>query len=307
MPVDRDLDWIVMKCLEKDRTRRYDTARELAADLQRYLSQEPVLARPQSTAYRLRKALRRHRAAFAAAAAILLVVVAGSTVSVWQAWRATRAEHVAEQGRKNEEVLRHNAEQERERALESQERAELNEYVADINLAHQSILAGNLARATELLAKHRTQGSQRFEWRYLWHAAQGDDHRLVRAGGIQCSVPGELAGMAGGRPARLRSHLRFENRQAWSRPWPSRALQLRCPAAGLLATASKSTVRVWRTSDWAEAYSVPEHTAPVAFSPDGRRLAATSPEGVHVYNSSDGKLVAEIPQQHAAVCFQPAR
>ena len=159
MPVDRDLDWIVMKCLEKDRTRRYDTARELAADLQRYLSQEPVLARPQSTAYRLHKALRRHRAAFAAAAAILIAVVAGSTVSVWQALRATSAERVAEQRRKNEEVLRHNAERERGRALESQERAELNEYVADINLAHQSILAGNLARATELLAKHRANRS----------------------------------------------------------------------------------------------------------------------------------------------------
>ena len=92
--------------------------------------------------------------------------------------RATSAERVSEQRRKNEEVLRHNAERERERALESQERAELNEYVADINLAHQSILAGNLARATELLAKHRDTGSQRFEWRYLWHAAQGDDHRL---------------------------------------------------------------------------------------------------------------------------------
>ena len=134
--VDRDLDWVVMKCLEKDRTRRYDTALELAADLQRYIDQEPVLARPQSTAYRLRKALRRHRAAFAAAAAILIVVVAGTMVSVWQALKATRAEHTAEQGRKNEETLRHNAERERERALQSQERAELNEYVADINLAH---------------------------------------------------------------------------------------------------------------------------------------------------------------------------
>src|SRR5512140_1516862 len=178
MPVDRDMDWIVMKCLEKDRTRRYDTARELAVDLQRYLDQEPVLARPQSSAYRLRKALRRHRAAFAAAAAILIAVVAGSTVSVWQAWRATSAEHLSEQRRKNEEVLRRNAERERGRALESQERAELNEYVADINLAHQAILAGNLARAMELLAKHGKTGSERFEWRYLWQAAQGDEHRL---------------------------------------------------------------------------------------------------------------------------------
>ncbi len=176
--VDRDLDWIVMKCLEKDRTRRYPTALELAADLQHYLRQEPVLARPQSTAYRLQKAVRRHKTACAAAAAIFLAVVGGSTVSVWQALRATSAERVSEQRRKNEEVLRLNAERERERALKNQERAERNEYVADINLAHQSILAGNLARATELLAKHRDAGSQRFECRYLWHAAQGDDHRL---------------------------------------------------------------------------------------------------------------------------------
>ncbi len=218
MTVDRDLDWIVMKCLEKDRTRRYDTARELAADLQRYLSQEPVLARPQSTADRLGKALRRHRAAFAAAAAILIAVVAGSTVSVWQAWRATSAERVSEQRRKNAEVLRHNAERERERALENQQKAELNEYVADINLAHQSILAGNLAQATGLLAKHRNTGSQRFEWRYLWHAAQGDDHRLVRAGGIQHSVTGELTGIPGYRPAGLGSNLRPDKRQPGKNP-----------------------------------------------------------------------------------------
>ena len=56
-----DLDWIVMKCLEKDRTRRYDTANDLAADVQRYLDGEPVLARPPSNLYRFQKFVRRHR------------------------------------------------------------------------------------------------------------------------------------------------------------------------------------------------------------------------------------------------------
>ena len=51
-----DLDWIVMKCLEKDRTRRYETANGLAADLKRHLNNEPVVARPPSAAYRLQKA-----------------------------------------------------------------------------------------------------------------------------------------------------------------------------------------------------------------------------------------------------------
>ncbi len=304
MPVDRDLDWIVMKCLEKDRTRRYDTARELAADLQRYLSQEPVLARPQSTAYRLHKALRRHRAAFAAAAAILIAVIAGSTVSVWQALRATSAERVAEQRRKNEEVLRHNAERQRERALESQERAELNEYVADINLAHQSILAGNLARATDLLDKHRAKGPRRFEWRYLRHAAQGDEHRLLaqEASSIQ-SLANSPEWLAVG----LQDSVRIYDSKTGGlvKILTKSGSCVALSTAGLLATASKGTVRVWRTSDWAEAYSVPEHMAPVAFSPDGRRLAATSFGGVQVYDSADGKLVGEIPHGMPPFALSP--
>src|SRR5437867_8267940 len=77
-----DLDWIVMKCLEKDRTRRYDTANGLAADLKRHLSNEPVVARPPSAAYRLQKALRRNKLVFTAATAVALALVAGDRKSV---------------------------------------------------------------------------------------------------------------------------------------------------------------------------------------------------------------------------------
>ena len=87
-----DLDWIVMKCLEKDRTRRYDTATGLAIDLKRYLSNEPVLARPPSTAYRMQKAVRRHKVGFAAAATVSLALLIGVSVSTTQAIRARRAE-----------------------------------------------------------------------------------------------------------------------------------------------------------------------------------------------------------------------
>src|SRR5262245_37176302 len=62
--VSSDLDWIVMKCLEKDRNRRYETANGLAADLQRYLNDEPVVACPPSAAYRFRKFVRRNRLQF---------------------------------------------------------------------------------------------------------------------------------------------------------------------------------------------------------------------------------------------------
>jgi hypothetical protein len=87
-----DLDWIVMKCLEKDRSRRYETANGLASDIQRHLNNEAILARPRSAAYRFEKMVRRNRLAFAAAATIATVLVLGVVVSSWQALRATRAE-----------------------------------------------------------------------------------------------------------------------------------------------------------------------------------------------------------------------
>jgi serine/threonine protein kinase/Leucine-rich repeat (LRR) protein/Flp pilus assembly protein TadD len=87
-----DIDWIVMKCLEKDRKRRYDTANGLALDLQRHLKNEVITARPPTAGYLLGKLVRRHRNAFAAAATIFLVVLFGFVVSAWQAVRAIRAD-----------------------------------------------------------------------------------------------------------------------------------------------------------------------------------------------------------------------
>jgi eukaryotic-like serine/threonine-protein kinase len=90
-----DLDWITMKALEKDRTRRYETANGLARDIQRYLADEVVEARPPSTAYRLRKFGRKYRAALTTAVALVLFLVTGITASTWLAVRARRAEAAA--------------------------------------------------------------------------------------------------------------------------------------------------------------------------------------------------------------------
>jgi serine/threonine protein kinase/tetratricopeptide (TPR) repeat protein len=87
-----ELDWVVMKALEKDRNRRYESASALAADVQHYLADEPVQACPPSAGYRLGKFVRRHRGRVTAAAAMVALVLAGSAVSTWQAVRATRAE-----------------------------------------------------------------------------------------------------------------------------------------------------------------------------------------------------------------------
>jgi len=92
-----DLDWIVMKCLEKDRGRRYDTANGLASDLQRYLTDEPVTAGPPTAAYRLRKFIRRNRVAVAIGAIVAALLV-GTTVVSTASWR--RADRAVEQMRR---------------------------------------------------------------------------------------------------------------------------------------------------------------------------------------------------------------
>jgi len=90
-----DLDWVAMKCLEKDRTRRYETANGLALDLERFLRHEPVVARPPSAGYRFRKFVRRHRAGVAAVAVALVAVAAGSTAAVVGMVSARRSEERA--------------------------------------------------------------------------------------------------------------------------------------------------------------------------------------------------------------------
>jgi WD40 repeat protein/serine/threonine protein kinase len=118
-----DLEWMVMKCLEKDRNRRYETANGLAMDVQRYLADEPVVARPPSNWYRFQKFVHRNKLAFAAGAAISIVLMLGVLVSTSEALRALRAERRqsvlladAQQARENEAGLRRTAQSEARRA-----------------------------------------------------------------------------------------------------------------------------------------------------------------------------------------------
>jgi serine/threonine protein kinase/WD40 repeat protein len=90
-----ELDWIVLKALDKDRKRRYETASAFAADVQRYLHDEPVLACPPSAWYRLRKNMHRHRGAALAAMLVVLALVAGMIGTTWGLIRATDAKAVA--------------------------------------------------------------------------------------------------------------------------------------------------------------------------------------------------------------------
>src|SRR5581483_114517 len=101
-----DLDWIVMKALEKDRSRRYHSASGLAADLERYCANEPVVARPPSRMYRFQKLVSRNRVAFAAMGAVSAALIAGLTVSSWLFFRERAARQEAEHARQETEKAR---------------------------------------------------------------------------------------------------------------------------------------------------------------------------------------------------------
>jgi serine/threonine protein kinase/tetratricopeptide (TPR) repeat protein len=122
--VKGELDWIVMKCLEKDRTRRYETANGLGRDVQRYLNDEPVEACPPSAAYRLRKVARKHRTLLATATAFAVLLVGGAIVSAWLAARAHQAERGARDALAGEARERQEAETQRDRAREAEQQAQ---------------------------------------------------------------------------------------------------------------------------------------------------------------------------------------
>lgn len=181
-----DVDWIVMKCLEKDRARRYATANSLAMDVQRYLDGELVLARPPSTAYRVQKFIRRNKVMVTAVAVVALVLVAGVVVSSWQAIRATRAERDQNRLRKAADASRQNEARQRLRAETGELAALRQAYNSDMNLVQQALAANNLGRVNGLLNRHRPKAKSKiqnpksetapdfrqWEWRYFWNQSR---------------------------------------------------------------------------------------------------------------------------------------
>jgi tetratricopeptide (TPR) repeat protein len=163
-----DLDWIVMKCLEKDRTRRYETANGLAMDLQRYLDDEPVIARPPSTAYRFQKLIRRHKLAFAATSAVVAALVLGLGLSTWMFFKEKQARQRAVAAEQEQVRLRRQAEAETAKSEQvSQFLEDTLQNVASMTLRDRAVLHNILdttaARiGTEL--KQQTEVEAKLSW-----------------------------------------------------------------------------------------------------------------------------------------------
>lgn len=162
-----ELDWIIMKALEKDRNQRYDSATALAADVERFLRDEPVLASPPSATYRLRKFVRRHRGQVIAAALVVLALVGASIATVQSAIHAHRLADAEKQARQE-------AEQE-------QQRAEAALYGSRVALAQEYWQNHDVRQARRLLDTG-PPAFRAWEWYYLDRLTRLEQRRLSAQG-----------------------------------------------------------------------------------------------------------------------------
>jgi WD40 repeat protein/serine/threonine protein kinase len=163
-----ELDWVVMRALEKDRRRRYETANDFAADVMNFLTDRPVEACPPSAPYRFRKYVRRNQTLLVTVALVAVALLVGAAVSIWQAVRATHAQAEA--------VLQRVEAQRQKRVVEARE-VSLRRYLyaADMKLASQAWSNArnnfDLDQVRRLLARHEPDANREdvrsFAWYYL--------------------------------------------------------------------------------------------------------------------------------------------
>jgi WD40 repeat protein/tetratricopeptide (TPR) repeat protein len=301
-----DIETIAAKALAKDTGRRYASAGELAADLRRHLAQEPILARPPSALYQLRKFARRHRPLVGAVAGVLLAVLVGAAVAVAYALSEReqrriadvktedekRAKELAQQKTRDEQSARAEAEQktreemaaraETERKTEDEKRARQqaesnrqaarkNLYVANVRLARQAWDGGHVDQMRQLLEEAAAgfpgdEDLRGFEWHYLWRLAQPVEQMLRGQG-------------------------RFPRAVAFS------------PDGRRLATAGfGGSIYLWDATTGQEVRRIagPDQTvSALAYSPDGRQLASAGFSGtsgvVRLWDAATAQQLRTIP------------
>jgi WD40 repeat protein/serine/threonine protein kinase len=270
-----ELDWIVMKALDKDRTRRFETASALAADLQRYLNDELVEARPPSPLYKFGKLVRRHKRVFAMAGfatLVLLVALAVFGVSYAQVQHEQQQTSDALQ-REREATNGLTAAFERERLLRAKER--VNSYYQRIALADREWSANNLGRMEQLLADC-PEDLRGWEWRYLKGLRRQALSPLRHEAAVLCAAI---------------SH----------------------DGKRIASGSQDGVIKLWDASSGQELYSFRAHAShvrSVVFSPDGLRLASGSfDRTVKVWNVRADQLLPvwekSTSEKVLSVAFSP--
>ena len=256
-----DLDWIVMKCLEKDRARRYDTANGLALDIQRYLGNEPVTARPPSALYRIRKTVRRNRLAFAAGTLVFVALLLGIS-------------GVA--------LVQYRANQDYRRRL----------YVSEVNRAGLAWQAGRTAEMRELLERCPAD-LRHWEWHFLHQQLDRWESKPLFAaqsfGATALSADRDLLVVAADGAIQVRA---FPSGQ-WLRNLPSDGAGngpfALAPRGDLLAMADARAggITIWNARTGERVGGISNAMASVlVWAHDGWRLVTSSGDVVQVWNAA---------------------
>ena len=297
--VDRDIDIICRKCLEKETARRYRTAQTFADDLQRWLSGEPITARAVGKLERLWRWCRRRPAIAGLAAAALLLALAGGAGVAWQWQRAVENAWRADDNAARESEARHNAE-----ANTREARAAL--YAADMNLCQAALRANNLGRARRLLDAHRPapggEDMRGWEWRYLWaqcrSAAAGSLPAMAHeVRGVVCTPNGQQAVVNDDHGRLMLWDVKERKMLAeWRSGYDGGPLTATPDGRAFLAPVRKDRCELLDFEGKVlRKFPLTASLTEAAFSPDGGMLAVQSLDGsVRLFQTESAALLQEI-------------
>jgi WD40 repeat protein len=273
--LEGELDWIVMKALEKDRSRRYETANAYAKDIQRYLKDEPVQACPPSAVYRFKVFARRNKVALATTALVSLALLFGCVISTWQAIRATENERQAH----NLFVSEQRARTETQAAIQQARKRLYEAYLANAKASRWSGRMGRRFDGLTALAQAAELGPQL--------PLDADQILDLRDEAIACLALTDL---------------RVE-RQWRGDPAGTTAVVIDRELKHYARGDRKGKISVRRVSDDREVIGLPATGLPawnLAFSPDGRMLASNYHFyekflPMHVWDVQNGKVFLKVP------------